>query len=224
MNNFIKIFCLHHTDVPERKETLTSFFDKYNIRVEWVESFHPSTEKVKEAKLNSPLTVSEISICMKQFWVLNKIVNKNIPYALLLEDDVHLEGIDDFRYFINRCLSEMKDLKGDLTFVGECCGFKPRNVTPDKYVYYQPDYESRCAHAIIIKRRSAELCIKYTNDNDLPMDHKYNQMIQFEKLRTCHTEPSILQNSIGQGNLNSYEGTIIRSGDWVDGKMTKKHT
>ena len=199
-----QIYCLHHIDLRERKQALLADFSAQDIAVQWVEDFHPST--INYASLNTPLSIGEVSLWLKHVKVLEDQVARGLSYVLVLEDDVAIPA--DFHRYIAQCARELEALQGDVLFVGECCGIKPSNTVPDKLVYYDPSYRSRCTHAYIISLAASQKVLRYKNDLDHPADHKFNHVIAAEALRSCYAEPAIMQKSEGSGNLNSMKSSL----------------
>lgn len=92
----MKYYVIHYPKRPQRKESLLRQFSERNISLDdvtWVEGFNkddPFTNWVK-VKTNSPMPLGQMASAVKQYWIMNDIVEKDIPEAIIFEDDVVID-------------------------------------------------------------------------------------------------------------------------------------
>jgi GR25 family glycosyltransferase involved in LPS biosynthesis len=185
-----KTYCLHYPALIQRKELLLKRFKELDMEVEWVEGFLP--ENIKETPKGMK-NKGELSLYLKHKYVLNEQINNNIERVLILEDDVILP--DGFDQFYNNCIKEFEQLRGDILFLGICCGILPKNIEKNKFVYFDPSYRSRCTHCYTIKLETAKKIIGLLDNHNRPIDWKLNECIETQNLRSCYAEPGIHQAS-----------------------------
>ena len=185
----ITYYCLQHPALQDRRQNMQLQLNKLNLAVEWVCSFVPEEIEIPStAKFKNK---NEYSLYLKQQYCIEQQVQKQIPLIVILEDDVLLS--DNFCGFVDNCVSEFNVLRGDLLFLGTCCNIVARNIQPDKSVYYESDYKSRCAHCYAVTLPAARAIAKHINSQQCAYDFKLNQIIAQEALRVCYAEPGILQ-------------------------------
>lgn len=182
-------YCLHHPGLTDRKQYLEKIFLNRDIFPIWV-TFYPP-ESIHLPPGSAFKNINEYSLYLKQQHAIQEQLKHEIEYITVLEDDVILP--ENFKEYIEICLKEFISLKGDLLFVGTCCGIKSRDIKENKHVYYAPDYRSRCAHCYIVTLEAAKKIYPYLLKGQCAYDFKLNQIIEKEKLRVCYAEPGILQ-------------------------------
>lgn len=192
----MKVFVLHHPTLVDRKKYLEQQLSNNSILAEWIEEYSP--ELIQVPINEKQITVREYSLYLKHKKALNTFLEDSIAnYCLILEDDALL--FTGFSVFLKKCLHEFKELNGDVLMLGTASfphlSLKPNNITPNKHVYYDPTYTTRCTHAILYTKLAAKTTIKELNNNFKPYDHKLNEIIVNNKLRTCWVEPGIYQGS-----------------------------
>lgn len=92
----MKYYVIHYPKRPERKESLIRQFSKRNILlgdVTWVEGLNKDDPFVKwvKVKTNSPMPLGQMSCSVKHYWVMSDIIEKDIPEAIIFEDDVIID-------------------------------------------------------------------------------------------------------------------------------------
>jgi hypothetical protein len=92
----MKYYVIHYPKRPERKESLLQQFSDRNISLDdvtWVEGLNKDDHFTKwiKAKTNSPMPLGQMASAVKQYWIMNDIVDKNIPEAIIFEDDVIID-------------------------------------------------------------------------------------------------------------------------------------
>jgi hypothetical protein len=83
----MKYYIIHYTKNTDRRALLEP---QLHGDVEWIEKYDREDPFVAQVKkmTKSPLTLREISISLKHFEALNRMVKENIQEAIILEDDV----------------------------------------------------------------------------------------------------------------------------------------
>lgn len=83
----MKYFVIHHPALVERREHLEKQLSERGINAEWVTTC--SQEEAQRIKdfTGSPLSVKFISMSMKHYAVFNKMIDEDIPHAIVFEDD-----------------------------------------------------------------------------------------------------------------------------------------
>jgi len=193
INSNIKYFCLHHPPLTDRKEHLQERFNTLNLDVEWVTGFMPDEITIPDDA--SFKNKAEYSLYLKQLYCIEQQVKNNLEYIIVFEDDVLLE--DNFNEHVNQCLREFNELNGDLLFLGVCCGIHPSNVIPERKVYWEPNFQTRCAHCYMVTLDAAKKIYKHLLVNPVAYDYKLNDIIHIESLKSCYGEPGIHQGTQG---------------------------
>jgi GR25 family glycosyltransferase involved in LPS biosynthesis len=83
----MKYFVIHHPALVERKKDLQSKLSERGIEAEWITDFSPEQSREIKSLINSPLHVKYVSGSMKHYTVFKKIVDEDIPHAIVFEDD-----------------------------------------------------------------------------------------------------------------------------------------
>lgn len=190
-----KIFVCHHKPLTQRKLHLQQFFQKNNIDVEWVEDYLPDEIEYEYKRVVGHLNDSEISIYLKHQYCLEQQVKNNFKYILILEDDVELPN--NFLNYLEHCMNEFiqHNPKLDGLMLGSCCGLVSKNIINNKFVYYEKEQMTRCAHAMVFCLEAARKIVKNLKIINYPIDHKLNSIIKAEDLNIGWAEPSVKQKS-----------------------------
>lgn len=182
-------YCLHHPGLVDRKVYLEKIFFNSDIFPIWVCGYPP--ESLILPANSSFKNINEYSLYKKQQHAIEEQLKHEIETIVILEDDVILP--DNFKEYVNTCLTEFNNLDGDILFLGKCCNISAQNITEGKHVYYSPDYKSRCAHCYLITLQAAKKIYPHLLQNQCAYDFKLNHIIELEKLKVCYAEPGILQ-------------------------------
>jgi GR25 family glycosyltransferase involved in LPS biosynthesis len=183
-----KIYCLHHPPLIKRKEAILQSFEKLHMNVEWVENFSPQEiETIPEGCKSK----GQVSLYLKHKYCLHEQLKNKYNRILVFEDDCLIPI--NFEPFYHKCIEEFDALNGDIMFLGVCCQLDVINPIPNKCVYYDPSYKSRCTHCYVITLSCTEKIIKLIDENIIPMDFKYNECIEKTKVKSCYTYPAVYQ-------------------------------
>ncbi len=191
-----QIFILHHKPAYDRKVSLLNTLDTLDLpyNVEWIDKFLPG--EISLSNLN--IKLSELSLTLKHQYALQKILENNIDFGIVFEDDVNLESIQNISSFLRQSIDEINEYKGDILWIGDVWVGKytiPKDKkTPDKLAYFDKNCYSRCTHAYIVSNNGAKKILeKYSYDQ--PVDHMFNKLISDNIILTGWTEPGLIQKS-----------------------------
>ena len=217
----MKYYVIHYPKRPERKESLIRQFSERNISLDdvtWVEGFNiddPFTSWVK-AKTNSPMPLGQMSCSVKHYWIMNDIIEKDIPEAIIFEDDVIIDPEFD--------KLDMTTFPRDIGLLRLGAGvhvldpYFQKNVKPDAQRTLSIN-NAGGSEAFWVTKSFAESYSAVSNfDYSIDMTHHGHLMKQGKPLLlryVCH------QTSLGGGDSTTGECT----GDWKSyvinfGKLT----
>lgn len=187
----MKYYCLHHLPLIDRRALLMESFKRESIDVEWVTGFLPS--QITLPALSRFTTVNEYSLYLKHQYCLEQQIEKGEDIITVFEDDLIIPL--NYKELERTFLQEFKDVAGDIMFQGICCNILPHSIVPNKHVYYDPSYTSRCTHCLTVTLSTAKRILSHLNTNHIAYDWKLNEVIKQEQLRSCYTVPGLLQGS-----------------------------
>lgn len=203
MYNQIKIFILHHTPAVERKNTLLADIGAVNLpySIEWIEGFLP--EEIEG--ISASIRISELSLSLKHQYVLQQIIQNEIQYGIIFEDDVDLQSVPKIQEFLEQSIDDLQAKTGDILWIGDVWVGKYsipiEKKIPTEISFFSNNCFSRCTHAYIISQQGAKLVLDNYHYNQ-PIDHLYNEIIANKIIISGWTEPGLLQKS-AEGNLPS---------------------
>lgn len=192
----MKTYCLHHTDVPDRKKRLTNVFKRENIEVEWIEDFHPNSISLQDLDIRHNLNINAISVYLKHKKCLELQKQNNYKNILVFEDDILIPENFQFNNFLEKCMVEFEQIKGDLLFIGGAFHHTPSEIKKDQLVYSEPGFISRCAHAYVVSHRCLDHLLENIDIIDDALDWKINNIIKEKNLKVCYTEPHLKQSTV----------------------------
>lgn len=181
--NFLKIclkntpiFIIHYAKMINRKDFLDSWFKKNNIIPNWIldgqredltekiiELYYKYDPKIHDRKLN----LGEIGCMIGHLAAMEKIINSNSDYGIILEDDVDLP--EDFEEKFNK-LFENCPPDFDVISLGSCCGMKHPNSSNTTNFHKVVPPRSRCGYAQVVSRRVCEVSLKECIPFNYPPD------------------------------------------------------
>lgn len=203
MYNQIKIFILHHTPAVERKNTLLADIGAVNLpySIEWIEGFLP--EEIEG--ISASIRISELSLSLKHQYVLQQIIQNEIQYGIIFEDDVDLQSVPKIQEFLEQSIDDLQAKTGDILWIGDVWVGKYsipiEKKIPTEISFFSDNCFSRCTHAYIISQQGAKLVLDNYHYNQ-PIDHLYNEIIANKIIISGWTEPGLLQKS-AEGKLPS---------------------
>jgi len=195
-NDQIKIFILHHTPAVERKNILLEDIKVSNLlyQVEWVERFLPT----EISDIQGSISCSELSLSLKHQYALQQIIQNNIQFGIIFEDDIDILNVPELQKFLDQSITELEAEQGDILWIGDVWIGKyiiPHDRKNKNTIsYFSNNCYSRCTHAYIITQRGAKLVLNNYHYN-LPIDHLYNEIITNKIILPGWTEPGLIQKS-----------------------------
>jgi len=208
MINIEKIFIIHLEDLVDRKKYLDQNIHFYNIPYEYIISNkEKDTEMYKSNRYykhdvniyNRHLQKGEICVFVQHINTYLKILQNNIRYALILEDDAIFK--DNFIDNLNIILSKLPSYF-DMCFISECCNLHAANIENDMLNIYKLP-KSRCVSAYIINSKSIPYILS-TLPFQYPIDWHLNMINQNNELNFYWSEPCI----IDQGSESVYKSNL----------------
>jgi hypothetical protein len=190
-----QIFILHHTPAISRKQNIQHDLNAVNLPypIVWIEKFLPHEI---DTDINYTIRQSELSLSLKHQYALQQIVQSNIQYGIIFEDDIDLRSIPNIQKFIEQSIIELEYTWGDILWIGDVWVGKyiiPQDKkNKNKISYFSNSCYSRCTHAYIITQRGAKLVLDNYHYN-LPIDHLYNEIITNKVILPGWTEPGLIQ-------------------------------
>ena len=214
--SYIKIYVVHYTPLIERKKNIIQQLKKNNLKAEFISDFD------KENLTDIDLSIFDIdrvklgvcsNIC-KHICCYRKIIQNNVDYALVLEDDACL--CQNFSNKLKTYLSQLPS-NFDMLFIGDGCGLHilQSELKPGKYIYEKGVCRTswggagatRCTDSYIISSNCATKIIDYINKKNEIIgesgDHWLNRVIRSLDLTVYWAEPTIVQQGSQNGVFNS---------------------
>ena len=110
LNKHLPIFITHYTKLTDRKKFMLEQLKKHNIKATFISNYDKEdlTQDDKSMFNQNSLKDSEISLMCKHFYVYRHMIDNNIEYAIILEDDALI-----YDNFINNIVSYFKQLPPD---------------------------------------------------------------------------------------------------------------
>jgi len=202
----IPFFVVHYTKNKDRRERLEKEFEKYEIKdVRWIDNYDRENlgEMVKLYQFNprferKKINPGQISLTVKHYYALKKIIEEKIEIAVIMEDNVTFK--DNIKKLVNEYLEEAKSLNWNIIFEGDThyLKYKEGRITGDKKLYRKSNKatrrhfggSSRCSNFYIINLRSAQLL----HDNFVPFhnvcDHWSNHLFRILNFNVYWVEPT----------------------------------
>jgi len=227
------IFIVHWKELKERKKYLEEKFYDYNVI--WVDFYDRNTIKDEEINkiykkdeslwnsrvvdlYNDPptyreLRLSEVCNSLSHIYVLKHIIDNNIEYGLVLEDDVILK--DDFFSKFNFYFEDTPE-DFDIIFLGSAFSIqildnvgvesdKP-SIKPESGVFVYEKFrnpKTRCVDAYIFKKSTCEKLKSIINEISLPYDFDLAYFIKELDLKVYWWEPGIVSQGSQSGQYSS---------------------
>jgi glycosyl transferase family 25 len=223
----MKIFIVHYKKLVERKKYLIDNLEKYKFDYEFIDKFdresiskfdklYYNNEKLWQDRVNGiyntipdyrDLRESEICNSLSHIEALKKIVEYNLEYAIILEDDVILQ--DDFNEKIEDAINKIpNDL--DVMFFGTSYSMSQLdNITSDKSirvcenVWKKIPGITRTVDAYIVSNKCAKLLIEEITEIILPFDFELTYFFRKLKMNIYWYDPGFISQGSMTGVYNS---------------------
>lgn len=190
-----KIFCTHYSKLTHRKDNINNFFKSLDCDILFVESHEIGVDL-----LNNPYTITdrELSLWLKHLDIHKLIVDSDLDYAFIIEDDIYSDFDLPLTDFFDKIVNEKNN--SDIIFFGGTYNMMVHNPHPNKLVY-EGYNTSRCAHGYFVTKNTSNIIVNSPKLNQ-PFDHALNEYIIENKLNTSWTYPHIKQKTV-EGIENS---------------------
>lgn len=217
----MKYYIIHYDKLKERKKALKKQLKRERIKAEWFiqKEKEPYTkeeinryyernnkkwkEKAKFMEANiipRPLAISEISLTINHFKILDKIAGRKDEKALIFEDDVILER--GFKEKVARFLKLAKEYDWDILFL-DWCNTKPPATKRFKIVKSRKDKDSWGTAAFLIKKKVAKKIVKEFNKFSFCIDEEIKYLAKKLGLKIIWVNPPITRQGSVYGNFES---------------------
>jgi glycosyl transferase family 25 len=213
----MKIFIVHYDKLIKRKEHLLNQLNIHNLfDFEFISNYGKDKLTFNDKKMFKNLSDGEISVTLHHIECFKKIINYNIDYALIFEDDVILDN--NFVNNLNKYLEQLPN-DWDMFFIGDGCNLhiNKNELKTDKYVYKKDNIilgkpqegATRCLDSYLIKHNCAKKIIEKLELPNytiyVPADHWLNCVIRNNNFNVYWAEPTI----VSQGSeKNIYKSSL----------------
>ena len=215
LNKHLPIFITHYTKLTDRKKFMLEQLKKHNIKATFISNYDKEdlTQDDKSMFNQNSLKDSEISLMCKHFYVYRHMIDNNIEYAIILEDDALI-----YDNFINNIVSYFKQLPPDWDFLFFGSGWNlhvPKSVMKDNLNVYlkgnngigawSPEVKdigwpicggsSRCTDSYIINQKFIKKIFWYNkiiaSTISKPLDLHFNILFRHCNANVYWGEPSL---------------------------------
>jgi len=201
----MKIFVVHYDKLVKRKEIIIQQLNKYNFNYEFVSNKGKDKLTIDDIRKFRNLNKSEISLTLHHIECFKKIVENNLEFALILEDDVilHHNFSQKLDFYMCRLPEEW-----DMLFIGDGCGMHidENNLVNGKFIYKND--KTRCLDSYLISNRCCKIILEklqLLNYTILcPVDHWLNYVIRNNNFNVYWAEPTI----VTQGSGKIYKSSV----------------
>lgn len=228
------IYIIHWKELRDRREYLekqfpnahwVDFYDRNTITTEDITKVYSKNKNLWDKRIHSlynnkpayqEMRISEICNSLSHIYVLDHMINNNIEYGLVLEDDVILK-VEFFNKFDEYFDQTPKDF--DIIFLGssfspqilDSVGFENEKPTIKHqngvFVYEKfRNPKTRCVDAYILKKSTCEKIKTVSKEIVSAYDHDLAYFIKELELKVYWWEPGL----VFQGSQSGYYGSSIR--------------
>ncbi len=167
-------------------------------RVVYIKAVHGAeVEDIVHQKLhNNKLTKGEGGCALSHLKIYQEIVTKDIPYAIIFEDDVNIKLPDDYDKIQQLVDAVPEDW--NLLYLATNNGGTDIGST----VYEKPNAPVYGAHGYVIKKELAALVLEYVQKNamDEPFDFLISNQQHFPSLRAFKAKENIVTLTSGDSD------------------------
>jgi glycosyl transferase, family 25 len=191
-------FYLVHGPYPERRRymqrQLIGFLPNYQLKVKWVgwPNYMEMTDKHYKMFSKNTLSKGVMSCCIKHYLIIKEIVEKQIPVAVIMEDNIcFLNNVEDM---VSLYLKQLPE-DWDLLFDSDICGlhYNESKLVPGKVVYKKSNYggedSSRGCNFYMVTLEAAKKLLKNYLPIGQPPDFHYNDLFRKLNLNVYWAEP-----------------------------------
>jgi GR25 family glycosyltransferase involved in LPS biosynthesis len=190
--------------------------DNYGLEYEFVSNFGREILTNEQKLRFNNLNTSEISLFLHQIECYKRIVDSNLGYGVVLEDDV-IFG-EDFKNNLEKYINELPE-NWDMLFFGEGHGvhIPVYRLVDNKNVYLKSvelnnkvpgsvNGATRCADSYIISNKCCKKILSCFSKIQLikhPFDHFLNKICYYNNLNVFWSEPTITVQGTSTGLFKS---------------------
>ncbi len=153
-----------------------------------------------------PKPNAEVSCTMKHLLIYEEIIRRQLPGALVLEDDIYLDK--GFVALYKRSLEELEEEPADvpaiISYEDTRLKFVPGSQRRAGRVIYRGDTD-RMAGAYYINRAGAEVVVRYAREQgvDLPIDKLHDRLQAQGVLTYWWSQPTVATQGSHAGGFSS---------------------
>lgn len=231
----VPIFVLHYTPLTDRKEHMLRQLADHGLKAEFITQY--DREQLTDFTFfdRSKINIACISNLIKNCEVYRKMIRENIPYAIVLDDDVFLAK--DFNKIMNETIKNLPPTF-DICYMGDICGFHIKDINSDTNVYLKSNEEGHvfttsgsyefamgasrgpayyltnaCAHKIM------SMFVPGYKIKRLGHDHWMNDVAREKNLKVYWSEPTFV---CGGSDVEKFNNSLLRA-EWVNDPNYKRN-
>jgi GR25 family glycosyltransferase involved in LPS biosynthesis len=223
----IPIFVIHYTPLTHRKQHILGQLADHGLQAEFITQH--DREDITDFTFfdTSKINPASISNLLKHVEIYRKMIANNIPYAIVLDDDVYLAK--DFNKIMNETIKNLPSTF-DICYMGDICGFHIEKTTSDTNVYLKsnaaghvfaganynyamgasrgPAYllTNACARKIM------SMFVPGYNIRCLGHDHWMNDVAREKDLKVYWSEPTFV---CGGSDIEKFGNSLLRY-EWAN--------
>ena len=199
----------HYTPLKERKEHMIRECVREGLNPIFITDHDRDVltpEDISKFRLHDDYKLSHVSLVLKHIDAWRKIVDNNLEYGLIFEDDAILAP--GFLWTLRLYLTELPQ-DFDIFMINQCCNLRIPSfmLVQGKHIYsrgvdptsWGGDGATRCIDGYIMSNKCAKKLINIyetlTTKIDIPADWWMNQLLRSIDAKAYWAEPAI----VGQG-------------------------
>lgn len=209
----MKTYAINLLREPNKREHILNECAKYNLNVEIINAVDGkelSEDYLKDNVYNYPnckLTKGEIGCALSHIHIYEKMVNDNIPLALILEDDALF--MSDPIPLLTEITKYTSKVSNNVYLLSGCLGryFINKKLYIGNYIFYKAD-ESFLTHGYVITLNAAKKLLKLQS----PLKFEADKWYSFE-LFGCVTTYCLLPLLIDNNDKTKENSTLEQDRD-----------
>ena len=210
----MKIFVVHYAKLTNRKDSIIKQLKTHNFDFEFISNHGKENLTNEDKNMFRNISDGEISVALHHIECYKRIVEENVDYALILEDDIVL--CNNFRQNLEHYIKELPS-DWDMLFIGDGCGLHidKKLLIPEKHIYKKNNVNNgkthegatRCLDSYLISNKCAKIItekLKLPNYTILvPADLWMNCVIKNNNFNVYWAEPTIVTQGSEKGIFKS---------------------
>lgn len=205
--NLDLILVLNVKSFTDRRIFMQEQLQKFGLHAEFVldgDVDDLTDTVIKSYFTGSKLTTTQQSCALKHVIALQKIVEHQCTFALVLEDDAVFGK--DLNSGINRALAQSADFPGDkVIYIGSGGNFFTPKSLRKKGRYLYPGHRGRFADSYIIDSQTAQKRLRWIQENkiELPIDNQFDLMDKALNIQILWLEDPVVEQGSKSGLFRS---------------------